>query len=68
VKAARYRDTVRHPAADGDLPVAGYPLVLRVAVPRYRCLTPECGRAVFTRTLGNWPPHARRPRGGVLGM
>ena len=31
----RYRDTVTRPLA--DLPVAGYPLVLRVAVPRYRC-------------------------------
>ena len=35
-----------------DLPVAGYPLVLRVAVPRYRCLTPQCGRAVFNQDLG----------------
>ena len=43
--AGRYRDTVTRPLT--DLPVAGYPLVLRVAVPRYRCLTPQCGRAVF---------------------
>jgi transposase len=35
-----------------DLPVAGYPLVLRVAVPRYRCATPACGRAVFNQDLG----------------
>jgi len=34
----RYRDTVIRPLT--DLPVAGYPLVLQVAVPRYRCLTP----------------------------
>jgi transposase len=40
----RYRDTITRPLT--DLPVAGYPLVLRVAVPRYRCLTPECGRVV----------------------
>ena len=42
----RYRDTVTRPLT--DLPVAGYPLVLRVAVPRYRCLTPECARASST--------------------
>ena len=47
----RYRDTVTRPLTD-DLPVAGYPLVLQVAVPRYRCLTPECGRAVFCQDLG----------------
>jgi transposase len=35
-----------------DLPVAGYPLVLRVAVPRYRCTTPQCARAVFNQDLG----------------
>lgn len=46
----RYRDTVTRPLT--DLPVAGYPLVLRVAVPRYRCLTPQCGRAVFNHDLG----------------
>ncbi len=46
----RYRDTVTRPLT--DLPVAGYPLVLRVAVPRYRCLTSQCGRAVFNQDLG----------------
>jgi len=46
----RYCDTVTR--ALTDLPVAGYPLVLRVAVPRYRCLTAECGRAVFCQGLG----------------
>ncbi len=46
----RYRDTVTRPLT--DLPVAGYPLVLRVAVPRYRCATPQCGRAVFNQDLG----------------
>jgi transposase len=46
----RYRDTVIRPLT--DLPVAGYPLVLRVAVPRYRCTTPQCGRAVFNQDLG----------------
>ena len=45
----RYRDTVTRPLT--DLPVAGYPLVLQVAVPRYRCATPSCGRAVFNLTF-----------------
>src|SRR3984893_5801754 len=51
----RYRDTVTRPLT--DLPVAGYPLVLRVAVPRYRWDTVDCGRAVFNRDLGKlaWP-------------
>jgi transposase len=48
--SGRYRDTVTRPLT--DLPAAGYPLVLRVAVPRYRCTTPECGRAVFNQDLG----------------
>ncbi|MBV9320487.1 MAG: ISL3 family transposase, partial [Mycobacterium sp.] len=46
----RYRDTVTRLLT--DLPVAGYPLVLRVAVPRYCCLTPQCGRVVFNQDLG----------------
>jgi transposase len=46
----RYRDIVIRPLT--DLPVAGYPLVLRVAVPRYRCMTVDCGRAVFNQDLG----------------
>ncbi len=45
-----YRDTVVRPLT--DLPVAGYPLVLQVAVPRYRCLTAACGRMVFNQDLG----------------
>jgi transposase len=49
-REGRYRDTVTRPLT--DLPVAGYPLVLRVAVPRYRCITTECGRAVFNQDLG----------------
>jgi transposase len=49
-RQGRFRDTVTRPLT--DLPVAGYPLVLQVAVPRYRCLTPECGRAVFNQDLG----------------
>lgn len=46
----KYRDTVTRPLT--DLPVAGYPLVLQVAVPRYRCTTVGCGRAVFNQNLG----------------
>jgi hypothetical protein len=49
-REGRYRDTVTRPLT--DLPVAGYPLVLQVAVPRYRCTTPQCGRAVFKQDLG----------------
>jgi transposase len=49
-REGRYRDTVVRPLT--DLPVAGYPLMLRVAVPRYRCVTAECGRAVFNQDLG----------------
>jgi transposase len=67
----RYRDTVTRPLT--DLPVAGYPLVLRVAVSRYRCLTPYCGRAVFNQSLGlttwlaNQPP-AFRDQVDVMAM
>jgi transposase len=46
----RYRDTVVRPLT--DLPVAGYPLVLPVTVPRYRCTTAACGRTVFNQDLG----------------
>ena len=46
----RYRDTVTRVLT--DLPVAGYPLLLRVAVPRYRCMTADCGRVVFCQDLG----------------
>jgi transposase len=49
-REGRYRDTVIRPLT--DLPVAGYPLVLQVAVPRYRCTTVDCGRAVFNQDLG----------------
>jgi transposase len=49
-REGRYRDTVTR--ALTDLPVAGCPLVLRVAVPRYRCRTTECGRVVFNQDLG----------------
>jgi transposase len=49
-REGRYRDTITR--ALTDLPVAGYPLMLRVAVPRYRCTTVECGRAVFNQDLG----------------
>lgn len=41
-----YRDTITR--ALTDLPVAGYRLLLRVVVPRYRCMTPECAHAALT--------------------
>ena len=40
-----YRDTVIRKVT--DVPVVGYPLRLRVRVPRYRCVTVDCGREVF---------------------
>jgi transposase len=49
-RQGRYRDTVTRPLT--DLRIAGYPLVLRVAVPRYRCDTVDYGRAVFNQDLG----------------
>ena len=49
-REGRYRDTVIRPLT--GLPVAGNPLVLQVAVPRYRCTTVDCGRAVFNQDLG----------------
>jgi transposase len=49
-KDGRYRDTVTRPLT--DLPVVGYPLVLQVAVPRYRCTTPAYGRAVSNQDVG----------------
>ncbi|MCW2687765.1 MAG: family transposase [Mycobacterium sp.] len=49
-REGRYRDTITRPLT--DLRVAGYPLVLRVAVPRYRCVTLDCGRVVFCQGLG----------------
>ena len=40
-----YRDTVERRVS--DVPVAGHPLELRVAVPRYRCVHDGCAREVF---------------------
>ena len=51
----RYRDTVTRPLT--DLPVAGYPLVLRVAVPRYRCADP----AVWPCDVQSGPRETGRP-------
>ena len=48
-REGRYRDTVTRPLT--DVPVAGYPLVLKVAVPRCRCTTVECARTVFNQDL-----------------
>jgi transposase len=60
-RQGRYRDTVTRPLT--DLPVAGYPLVLRVAVPRYRCESVACGRAVFNQDLATLAsPHSSTTR------
>jgi transposase len=40
-----YRDSVERRVT--DVPVAGYPLQLRVRVPRYRCVEGRCEREVF---------------------
>ena len=40
-----YRDTAIRKVT--DVPVVGHPLRLAVRVPRYRCTTPDCARAVF---------------------
>lgn len=42
-----YRDSIERRLT--DLPVAGHPLQLRVRVPRYRCPSPSCERAIFVR-------------------
>jgi zinc-finger of transposase IS204/IS1001/IS1096/IS1165 len=65
-RQGRYRDAVTRPLT--DLPVAGYPLVLRVAVPRYRCVTGNCGRVVFCQDLGKLAARDRRRPGDALGM
>lgn len=46
----KHRDTWTRPLT--GLPVAGYPLVLQVAVPRYSCTTADCERAVLNQDLG----------------
>jgi len=46
-----------------DLPVAEHPVRLRVAVRRFRCLTPTCPRRTFTeRRPALAPSHAQRTR------
>ncbi|MFP5023495.1 ISL3 family transposase [Pseudonocardia phyllosphaerae] len=40
-----YRDRVERRVS--DVPVAGYPLLLRVRVPRYRCVYDGCARGIF---------------------
>ena len=65
-RPGRYRDTVIRPLT--DLPVAGYPLVLRVAVPRYRCARQRVGGRCSIRISASWRPRERRRRGAVPGM
>ena len=62
----RYRDTVIRPLT--DLPVAGYPLVLRVAVPATAAQRRSAGGRCSTRTWASWPPRGPARRGGVPGM
>ena len=67
VSEGSYRDTVTRPLT--DLPVAGYPLVLRVAVPRYRCLTPAvCPGGVQSGPGHGWQPRGRPRRAAVPDM
>lgn len=62
----RHRDTVTRPLT--GLRVAGYPLVLRVAVLRYRCMTPSVGGWYSTRIWAGWPHRGRRRCGAVPDM
>jgi hypothetical protein len=60
-RQGRYRDTVTRPLK--DLPVAGYPLVLRVAA------TPSTvGGRCSTRIAASWPIRARQRRVAAPGM
>lgn len=45
-----YRDTVERRVT--DVPVAGHPMLLRVRVPRYRCINTACEREVFCHDTG----------------
>jgi hypothetical protein len=52
-----------------DLPVAGYPLVLRVAVPPATAAPPSTAVAACSfRTLSSWRRRGLRRRGVVPGM
>ena len=46
---SRYCDTTQRVLT--DLPVAGFALVLHVAVPRYRCIDVRCERVIFCQDL-----------------
>ena len=63
-REGRYRDTVTRPLT--DLPVAGCPLVLQIAVPRYRAQLPGAGRHANRgrpRSRLAHPPRTRRSFG-----
>ncbi|ETZ96939.1 helix-turn-helix domain of transposase ISL3 family protein [Mycobacterium kansasii 732] len=62
----RYRDTVTRPLT--DLPVAGYPLVLRVAVPATAAPPSSVSGRCSTRTSEGSQRHGPRRRGAVLAM
>jgi transposase len=56
-----YRDTVVRRVT--DVPVVGHPLRLRVRLPRYRCVDPECARVVFAHDSGRLArPRAKTTR------
>src|ERR1700738_433518 len=65
-REGRYRDTITRPLT--DLPVAGYPLVLRVAVPATAVSLSIVGGWCSARIWASWRRRDQRRRGGVLGM
>ena len=42
-----------------DLPIALYPTMLHIRLPRYVCTNPDCGRTIFTSHLDYAVPKAR---------
>jgi hypothetical protein len=57
-RQGRYRDAVTRPLTDP--PVAGYPLVLRVAVPRYRVSPAIVDGWCSVKIWASWRPRGRR--------
>jgi hypothetical protein len=65
-RQGRYRDAVTRPLTDP--PAAGYPLVLRVAVPRYRVSPAIVDGWCSVKIWASWRPRGRRRPGDALGM
>ena len=57
-RQGRYRDAVTRPLKDP--PVAGYPLVLRVTVPRYRVSPAIVDGWCSVKIWASWRPRGRR--------